>query len=144
MSIPISGHDLEEVKEKARNIREWVLWDEFGLEKGWHRPDVITPFDVCHEPDKPYSYYMGKDIEALLECELPSPLHHPIIFFACRSLIVQSFSLSRFVKRFLILSNSCSRSFVSCSLSFGISLSSILPAYLANNRGFRFIISFSF
>ena len=69
ISIPISGHDLEEVKEKARNIREWVLWDEFGLEKGWHRPDVITPFDVCREPDKPYSYYMGKDIEALLECD---------------------------------------------------------------------------
>lgn len=69
ISIPISGHDLEEVKEKARNIRELVLWDEFGLEKGWHRPDVITPFDVCPEPDKPYSYYMGKDIEALLECD---------------------------------------------------------------------------
>ena len=51
ISIPISGHDLEEVKAKARNIREWVLWDEFGLDKGWHRPDVITPFDVCPEPD---------------------------------------------------------------------------------------------
>ena len=69
ISIPISGHDLEEVKAKARDIREWVLWDEFGLEKGLHRPDVITPFDVCSEPDKPYSYYMGKDIEALLECD---------------------------------------------------------------------------
>ena len=69
ISIPISGHDLEEVKAKARDIREWVLWDEFGLEKGFHRPDVITPFDVCPEPDKPYSYYMGKDIEALLECD---------------------------------------------------------------------------
>ena len=33
ISIPISGHDLEKVKEKARDIREWVLWDEFGLEK---------------------------------------------------------------------------------------------------------------
>ena len=51
ISIPISGHDLEEVKAKARDIREWVLWDEFGLEKGFHRPDVITPFDVCPEPD---------------------------------------------------------------------------------------------
>ena len=50
ISIPISGHDLEKVKEKARDIREWVLWDEFGLEKGWHRPDVITPFDVCPNP----------------------------------------------------------------------------------------------
>lgn len=68
-SIPISGHDLEEVKEKARNIRECLLCDVFGFRKGQNRPDVITPFDVCPEPDKPYSYYMGKDIEALLECD---------------------------------------------------------------------------
>ena len=59
ISIPISGHDLEEVKEKARKAKIWVS----------HRYDVITPFDVCPEPDKPYSYYMGKDIEALLECD---------------------------------------------------------------------------
>ena len=50
ISIPISGHDLEEVKAKARDIREWILWDEFGLDKGWHRPDVITPFDICPNP----------------------------------------------------------------------------------------------
>ena len=69
ISIPISGHDLEEVKAKARDIRERLLWDVFELKKGQNRPDVITPFDVCPEPDKPYSYYMGKDIEALLECD---------------------------------------------------------------------------
>ena len=59
ISIPISGHDLEEVKEKARKAKIRVS----------HWCDVITPFDVCPEPDKPYSYYMGKDIEALLECD---------------------------------------------------------------------------
>ena len=59
ISIPISGHDLEEVKEKVRKAKIWVS----------HRYDAITPFDVCPEPDKPYSYYMGKDIEALLECD---------------------------------------------------------------------------
>ena len=69
ISIPISGHDLEEVKEKARDIREWVLWNEFGVERGFHRQDVITPFDVYSEPDKPNSYYMGKYIEALLGCD---------------------------------------------------------------------------
>lgn len=58
ISIPISGHDLEEVKEKARKAK---------MVSHWY--DVITPFDVCPEPDKPYSYYMGKDIEALLECD---------------------------------------------------------------------------
>lgn len=65
ISIPISGHDLEEVKERARKEREWLLCIEDGL----HRQDIITPFDVCPELDKPYSYYMGKDIEALLECD---------------------------------------------------------------------------
>ena len=69
ISIPISGHDLKEVKEKARVVRVRLLYDVFGLKKGCHRPDVITPFDVCPETDKPYSYYMGKDIEALLECD---------------------------------------------------------------------------
>ena len=59
ISIPISGHDLEEVKAKARKAKIRVS----------HLYDVITPFDVCSEPDKPYSYYMGKDIEALLECD---------------------------------------------------------------------------
>ena len=69
ISIPISGHDLEEAKAKARDIRESLLCDVFGFRMGQNRPDVITPFDVCPEPDKPYSYYMGKDIEALLECD---------------------------------------------------------------------------
>ena len=69
ISIPISGYDLEEVKAKARDIRERLLCDVLGFKKGQNRPDVITPFDVCPEPDKPYSYYMGKDIEALLECD---------------------------------------------------------------------------
>ena len=69
ISIPISGHDIEEVKAKAIDIIERLLWDVFELKKGRNRPDVITLFDVCPEPDKPYSYYMGKDIEALLECD---------------------------------------------------------------------------
>ena len=69
ISIPISGHDIEEVKAKAIDISERLLWDVFELKKGRNRPGVITLFDVCPEPDKPYSYYMGKDIEALLECD---------------------------------------------------------------------------
>lgn len=31
--------------------------------------EVITPFDACSEPDKPYSYYMGESVKALLECD---------------------------------------------------------------------------
>lgn len=32
--------------------------------------EVITPFDICTEEGKPYSYYMGKCIEALIECDI--------------------------------------------------------------------------
>ena len=69
ISSSISRHDLDEVKANARNIIAFLLCDVFGFRKGRNRPDVITPFVVCPEPDKPYSYYMGKDIEALLECD---------------------------------------------------------------------------
>ena len=61
ISIPISGHDLEEVKEKARKAKIWVS----------HRYDAITPFDVCPEPDKPYSYYMGRTSKLYLSA-MPS------------------------------------------------------------------------
>ena len=47
ISIPISGHDLEEVKAKARYISERLLWDEFGIEKGL---DIITPFAFALNP----------------------------------------------------------------------------------------------
>lgn len=30
---------------------------------------AATPFDVCPEPNKRYSYYMGQDIAALMECD---------------------------------------------------------------------------
>ena len=64
ISIPISGHDLTEVKEDAEYKQNTLYWAYKPNE--W---EIITPFDVCPEPDKPYSYYMGKDIEALLECD---------------------------------------------------------------------------
>ena len=41
----------------------------WGYSKFGDELNIITPFDVCSEPDKSYSYYMGKDIEALLECD---------------------------------------------------------------------------
>ena len=67
ISIPISGHDLEEVKAKAKDIIECILWDELGIEKGL---DIITPFDVNENEDKDsYARKMGNDIEALLECD---------------------------------------------------------------------------
>lgn len=60
VSLPISGHDIEETKEYAEKVKKF-------LEE--RCDEVITPFDVCDEEGKTYSYYMGRDIEALLECD---------------------------------------------------------------------------
>ena len=63
VSLPISGYDLTERKLCA-------ICTEKQIVERHHKPlQVITPFVVCPESDKPYSYYMGKDIEALLECD---------------------------------------------------------------------------
>lgn len=60
ISLPITGHDIEEVKSRAKAIKR-------DLSSEWS--EVITPFDVCPEQDLPYSFYMGRDIEALLNCD---------------------------------------------------------------------------
>ena len=63
VSLPISGYDLDERKLCA-------ICAEKQIVERYPKPlQVITPFVVCPESDKPYSYYMGKDIEALLECD---------------------------------------------------------------------------
>lgn len=61
ISIPITGFDIEEQKKKA-NWYKRLLAAKY---------EVITPFDINQDANegKPYSYYMGKDIEALLECD---------------------------------------------------------------------------
>jgi len=60
ISLPISGHDIEQVKKRAEEVKQRIQNDSV---------EAITPFDVCNEKDRPYSYYMGRDIEALIECE---------------------------------------------------------------------------
>lgn len=61
ISLPITGYDLQERKQYAQSIKDFLLTYYKDCE-------VITPFDICNEENKPYSYYMGKDLEALLEC----------------------------------------------------------------------------
>lgn len=61
ISIPISGYSLIEVKERAKKVKKRLSAE--GVE-------VITPFDVCDEEGKPYEYYMGRDVEALLKCDV--------------------------------------------------------------------------
>lgn len=60
ISLPITGEDIDKVKERAKRVKDRLT--KYGME-------VITPFDVCDEKDKSYSYYMGKDIEALIDCD---------------------------------------------------------------------------
>lgn len=60
ISLSISGHDIKETKEYAEKVKKFLE------EK---RDEIVTPFDVCDEEGKPYSYYMGRCIEALLECD---------------------------------------------------------------------------
>lgn len=63
VSLPISGYDLTERKLCA-------LCAEKDIVEKYPKPlQVITPFTVCPDSDKSYSYFMGKDIEALLECD---------------------------------------------------------------------------
>lgn len=60
ISLPITGLPIDEVKKQAELYKN--LWCK--------KYEVITPFDINPDQDKTYSYYMGKDIEALLECDL--------------------------------------------------------------------------
>lgn len=60
ISLPISGFSLNAVALEAESYK--LMWEEEGFE-------VVTPFDLSPDSEKPYSYHMGKDIEGLLECD---------------------------------------------------------------------------
>ena len=66
VSLPISGFNIARCKERADGVK-------LIIERKGH--EAITPFDVCPDSDKPYSYCMGRDIEALLECDAIFSLH---------------------------------------------------------------------
>ena len=59
ISLPITGKNIEDVKFQADSYK-----DVFSF-----KYDVVTPFDICDEPDRPYSHYMGEDMKVLLECD---------------------------------------------------------------------------
>lgn len=60
LSFPITGRNIKDVKVYAKRVKQ--KWETKGY-------DVITPFEVSPEEGKPYSYYMGRDVEALMECD---------------------------------------------------------------------------
>lgn len=83
ISLPITGHDEEERKEKAGRLKNLVMGNiAAGLAKV--RPgngravrltpensEVVTPFDIVpNVHGMSYAEIMGKDLEVLLECDM--------------------------------------------------------------------------
>lgn len=60
VSLPISGHDINWVKERAERAAQYLR------DKGY---EPVTPFDVPKDENASYSEHMGKDINALLDCD---------------------------------------------------------------------------
>lgn len=68
LSLPISGYDIEERKAYAAKRKQDLLTIYKHIQEGIEY-EIVTPFEVCPDTDKSYSYYMGRDIEALLNCD---------------------------------------------------------------------------
>ena len=60
ISLPITGHDIEEVEASC-------IYASGVIQAKGHIP--VSPFDVSPDPDVDYAEHMGNDIEALLECD---------------------------------------------------------------------------
>lgn len=61
ISLPITGHDIKKVEEMCNAAKEKIK------SKG-HEP--VSPLDLCNgDYSKPYSYYIGVDMQAILECD---------------------------------------------------------------------------
>ena len=63
ISLPITGYDLQERKQYAEIVKK-------RLQKIYPDGEIITPFDVCADPSPPYEELIGKDIAALLTCDM--------------------------------------------------------------------------
>lgn len=63
ISLPITGYDLQERKQYAENVKE-------RLQKIYPDGEIITPFDVNPDQSLPYEELIGKDIAALLTCDM--------------------------------------------------------------------------
>ena len=63
ISLPITGYDLQERKQYAENVKK-------RLQQIYTDREIITPFDVNPDPSLPYEELIGKDIAALLTCDM--------------------------------------------------------------------------
>lgn len=59
VSLPITGK-VEAARKEAARVKQEL--ERIGYE-------VITPFECAPDPDRHISYYMGRCIEALLQCD---------------------------------------------------------------------------
>ena len=60
VSLPISGYDINLVKKRAKRAAQYLR------DKGY---EPVTPFDVSQDENASYAEHMGKDINALLDCD---------------------------------------------------------------------------
>lgn len=60
ISIPISGKDITEVKLHLDFVKNRLISKLY---------DPVTPFDVSPDSNASYAEHMGRDIQALLECD---------------------------------------------------------------------------
>lgn len=60
ISLPITGCDIDEVEAKS-------IFVSSVLENKGYIP--VSPLDVSPDPDATYAEHMGRDIQALLECD---------------------------------------------------------------------------
>lgn len=67
ISIPVTGHEDTYVDDCIK-VKDQLV-------ERYPNVDFITPIDVTMELDRPTSFYMGKDIEQLLECDAIVSVH---------------------------------------------------------------------
>lgn len=60
ISLPITGHPIDEVRKKADLAKQQL--SDMG-----HEP--VSPLDVSPDPDAPYHEHIGRDIAAMLTCD---------------------------------------------------------------------------
>lgn len=60
ISLPISGHELEEVRNTIQAKSDWLRGQGYA---------PVSPLEVQPDPGASYAVLMGNDIAALLECD---------------------------------------------------------------------------
>lgn len=60
ISLPITGMEMEKVVSKANDRKKLLSFKGF---------EPVTPFDVSPDSNASYAEHMGRDIQALLECD---------------------------------------------------------------------------